>query len=573
MGKRNSKKKDDRKAKQRKAKRRRQLAPKPTVKRVDAEALKETFDRARSGAISAEECAELSGVVDTLEYVVRELDQKNLTLRRLRSLFGLPSSEKLKDVLPDSDPASEEDAAASAEADALEAPGDEDSESAEASKAPGHGRNGAEAYVSADKVRVPHTCFAHGDPCPRCATGKLYEQRQRPRLLVRVEGQAPLKATVYELQAFRCNLCGEVFVADPPEGVGEAKYDATSAAMIGLLKYGSGLPFNRLERLEGHLGVPLPASTQWEVVEGAARSLKPAYDELIRHAAQGELLHNDDSSMRVLSLMKENADRRKSGGADARTGIFVTGVVSVAEGRRIALFFTGRQHAGENLQDVLNQRLEELGPPLLMSDGLSRNDPAHTETVRGSCLAHARRKYVEIAESFPAECKHVLEVLAEVYKHDAESRERALSPEARLAHHVELSKPLLDELEGWLEAQLEEKKVEPNSSLGGAINYTLNRWEELTLFLREPGAPLDNNVCERALKKAILHRRNSLFYKTPNGAAVGDLFMGLIYTTELAGGNPFDYLTALLNHPDEVASSPAAWLPWVYLETLAGVGA
>jgi len=116
----------------------------------------------------------------------------------------------------------------------------------------------------------------------------------------------------------------------------------------------------------------------------------------------------------------------------------------------------------------------------------------------------------------------VLEVLAEVYKHDAESRERALSPEARLAHHVELSKPLLDELEGWLEAQLEEKKVEPNSSLGGAINYTLNRWEELTLFLREPGAPLDNNVCERALKKAILHRRNSPVRRTPPGSWLPD---------------------------------------------------
>src|SRR5690606_9965085 len=164
--------------------------------------------------------------------------------------------------------------------------------------------------------------------------------------------------------------------------------------------------------------------------------------------------------------------------------------------------------------------------------------------------------FVEIAESFPAECGHVLEVIAQVYAHDAHCKEHGLSTAERLAYHVERSKPLLDELEAWFERQFEERLVEPNSSLGGAINYMLNHWEELTLFLREPGAPLDNNVCERALKKPILHRKNSLFYKTLNGARAGDL-----------------YLTELLRHADEVARDPAAWLPWTYLDTLAALKA
>ena len=120
--------------------------------------------------------------------------------------------------------------------------------------------------------------------------------------------------------------------------------------------------------------------------------------------------------------------------------------------------------------------------------------------------------------------------------------------------------------------QLEQRKVEPNSSLGGAFSYMLKRWAKLTLFLRKAGAPLDNNICEQALKKAILHRKNSLFYKTMNGARVGDVFMSLIHTAERAGANPFDYLTELQKHAEEVRSAPRQWMPWNYRETLAALG-
>src|ERR1022692_2258100 len=98
--------------------------------------------------------------------------------------------------------------------------------------------------------------------------------------------------------------------------------------------------------------------------------------------------------------------------------------------------------------------------------------------------------------------------------------------------------------------------------------YLLRHWEKLTLFLKEPGAPLDNNVVERALKKAIRHRKNSLFYKTRKGAAMGDLFMSLIHTCELNGANPFDYLTELQRHAHEVKRHPALWMPWNYRQNV-----
>lgn len=190
--------------------------------------------------------------------------------------------------------------------------------------------------------------------------------------------------------------------------------------------------------------------------------------------------------------------------------------------------------------------------------------------ILGHCLAHARRYVVDVVPSFPGECPRILEALGTVYHHDAETRAQGLSPQARLAYHQTHSGPVLEEqLHRWLRTQVAEHLVEPNSRLGQAIRYLLTHWKPLILFLRQPGAPLDNGLCERALKKAILHRKNAMFFKTLTGAHVGDLFMSLIHTCELEGVNPFAYLTVLQRHSDAVAANPPAWLPWNYQEALA----
>ncbi|MCP4594774.1 MAG: transposase [bacterium] len=171
---------------------------------------------------------------------------------------------------------------------------------------PGHGRNGADDYRGAERIPVPHGSLQSGAVCPDCKRGKVYEMSP-PGMLVRITGQAPVQAKVYELQKLRCNLCGKVFTAQAPEGVGEQKYDATAASMIALLKYGSGLPFNRLEGLQGSLGIPLPASTQWDIVSDTAKMIAPAYHELTRQAAQGEVLYNDDTTVKILEFMGKRA--------------------------------------------------------------------------------------------------------------------------------------------------------------------------------------------------------------------------------------------------------------------------
>src|SRR3954451_17358522 len=283
----------------------------------------------------------------------------------------------------------------------------------------GHGRNGADAYRGAEKVEIAHANLAHGDRCPDCIRGNVYAQKE-PKALVRIVGQAPLAATVYELERLRCNACRQVFTAEEPEGVGPEKYDETASAMIAQLKYGSGIPFYRLESLEEQLGVPLPAATQWEIVEEAAEAIKPAHEELIRQAAQGEILHNDDTGMRILRMEREPSDER--------TGVFTTGIVATGQGRNIALYFTGRQHAGENMADVLAQRTAQLPPPIQMSDALSRNVPklsSGVEILLANCLAHGRRQFIQVAGNFPDECRYVLEMLGRVYGNDAEAPARS----------------------------------------------------------------------------------------------------------------------------------------------------
>lgn len=528
---------------------------KPHVHRQELklELLGAILERGKAGPLSDEDYQVLKAAVETLAFLTQELEAKGASIERLRQmLFGV-KTEKTSQVLGKKD-----------------TPGSSESkgEDGAGAKPPGHGRNGAEAYPGAKKVNVPHSSLHGGDSCPGCAKGKVYPMAE-PSRLVRIVGMAPLTATVYECDRLRCNLCGEVYTAPAPEGVGEEKYDETAVSMVGLLKYGAGMPFNRNEKLQAGMGIPLPATTQWELVRDAAKVLAPVHEELICQAAQGEVLYNDDTTAKVLELMGGRRQGDADEGDEKRKGVFTSGIVATREGKKIALFITGAQHAGENLADVLARRATELPPPIQMCDALAQNTAGDFETLLANCTAHARRKYVEVAEDFPQECRFVLETLRGVYKNDAVARERGRTAEERLQLHQAESGPLMEDLAKWMTAQFDEHKVEPNSGLGEAIAYMQKHWEKLTLFLRVPGAPLDNNICERALKKAILHRKNAYFYRTLFGAHVGDTFMSLIHTAELNDVPPFDYLVELQRHPEEIAENPAEWMPWNYRETLA----
>ena len=541
----------------------------PDIVEVNSQQMEELLDRAASNTLRQEDTELLRQIFDSYVHFFEIVGDKNTTIARLRKFLFGESTEKANKLMGDED-GQEESSPGSDDADRDSTDTNDDDAATNDEPPPGHGRYGADDYPGAKQVDVKHATLSPGDACPDCQAGTVYEKA--PGVLVRFVGQAPLQATVYRLQRLRCHLCGTVFTASAPEDVGEEKYDHTVASMIGLLKYGSGLPFNRLRRLQGDCKIPLAASTQWTIVYTAALLLAAAYEELIRQAAQGEVVYNDDTTVKILELMGERAKKSPPVEDDLlgpdRTGLFTSGVVATRAGLRIALFFSGRQHAGENLRDVLQHRADQLDAPIQMCDGLARNLPQELETILANCLSHGRRNFVDLYDRFTDECRYVIKALAVIYHNDKVAREEGLSPEQRLAYHQAHSQVTMDNLKDWLHRQFDDKLVEPNSALGEAIHYLLKRWDSLTLFLRQAGAPLDNNVCERALKKAILHRKNSLFYKTRRGARVGDIYMSLIYTCELNDVNAFDYLNQLQLHASEVAEHPQRWMPWNYRAAL-----
>ena len=527
-------------------------------RQVSINQLKAVLQRARQKPLGEDDYQLLLSVSETLGFLTEQLEKKSISIGRLRKLLFGASTEKLDTVnrnegKPDDSDTHEPDSS-------------QDTDSKTKKSGSGHGRNGADAYTGAQKVHITHETLQCGDLCPGCASGTLYAMSP-PGHVVRVTGQAPLQATAYEIHKLRCGLCGKVYTPAAAQDLGPQKYDAAAVAMIALLKYGSGVPFHRLERLQQTLGVPLAASTQWETLSRQEKVFDRMYRTFIRQAAQGRLLHNDDTTMRIL-----NREDLKAPDDASRKGVFTSGIVSVEGDHQIALFFTGHQHAGENLDDILKHRAAALDSPLQMADGLTRNIPKAFETLLANCLAHGRRKFVDVYAAFPTECHYVLECLSGVYHHDTVAAQEGLSNVDRLAYHQQHSGPVMIALKDWMSHQLDERLVEPNSGLGEAIRYMLKHWEPLTLFLRHPGVPLDNNLCERALKKVILHRKNAYFYKTAHGAQVGDIFMSLIHTCELNNVNPFDYLTELQEHLESVMANPTAWMPWNYQEAIDQIG-
>ena len=536
------------------------------LSREEGEALIERIER---NALSAEDRQLLVKLLTFYFWLLFALREAKLSLKRLKALvFG----EKPKPPKP---PASggtagggspDEQETATSISQAMSSPAPVPTPGKK--PPPGHGRHGADVYRTAQTVECRHEQLAVGERCPACGHGTLY--RLLPGVEMRLDGNALLSAVRYELEKLRCSACGQIFTASVPATAGTEKYTARARAVLALARYYLGVPWHRLEGFQALVGVPVPDATQWDQGEIVGDCTHPIFKWLEKEAAQGEVIFQDDTPQRVLTLIAENQQARARARAqgkaktDERTGMQTTALIVQAGARRICLYYTGRRHAGENLAALLRKREPGRSKPLVMSDALSRNNAEETLLIRCHCLAHARRQFSDVADDFPAESGIVVNALKLIYEHDAAARDHGLSAQARLAYHQEYSGPVFTTLKTWLEQQTEQRRIEPNSSLGKAIAYMLEHWRTLTQCLKEPGAPLDNNVAERALKLCIRQRKNSLFYATEHSAYIASILTSVIATCVQAGVNALDYLVAVQEHRQEVFANPGAWLPWNY---------
>ncbi|HUF60617.1 MAG TPA: transposase, partial [Verrucomicrobiales bacterium] len=294
------------------------------------------------GKIAAEHFELIEAMTQAFPELLRLLEQKGMSIARLRRIaFGAPT-EKTATLCPEI-----------AAAKANKAPGK--------AKTKGHGRRSASSYTGAKRVPVSHPTLKAGDACLDCQKGKLRTQPDRAPVIV-VKAAPPIHATVYEKEVLRCSLCGKTFTAPTPREAGQEKYDPSVGVMVALLRYGNGMPFTRLEHFQENLGVPLPSSIQWEEAKKAAQPLRPVFDYLKWSAAQAPVLFNDDTTMRIGDLRRKIRAEKDP----KRTGIFTSNIVAKVEHHHIALFFTGRKHAGERLDELLRLRNTALPPPMQM---------------------------------------------------------------------------------------------------------------------------------------------------------------------------------------------------------------
>lgn len=501
-----------------------------------------------------------------------QLARAQLSILRLKKIFGLPTEKKK----PKENDASEEAIASGLLA--ITPPEQDSGATAPSSQSPtpkkkprfdpnaNHGRYAANDYIGCPLIPIAHDKLKPGDICPACAEvsmhGRLCKEHS-PQVVVKLSGSPLITGKRYELETLRCSLCGEYYVASLPKEVSSrSKYDETCRTSIAISRYYSGQPFHRTERLQSSQGVPLADATQWDLVLQLYKIVLPVYDVLESLAANGKLIQYDDTGNRILeSYSKDKA-------------VHTTSFISQLGEHAIYLFFTSLHHAGENFELLLEKRVTD-EPLITMSDASSQNIPKRlgedlmARWILCFCLVHGRRKFYELQQFFGKECEFVLDIISEVYRHEGYCKKHQLNPEARLLYHQEHSTPLMEALRVWLNNQLLHHLAEPNSALGQAMSYMLRHWNALTRFLHVAGAPIDNSVCEQAIKVAIRHRRNSLFYKTYHGAKVGDCMMSLIHTAAKNKINIFDYLNALQLHAAEVTATPALWLPWNYQATLA----
>jgi transposase len=525
------------------------------LSRADGEALR---TRLAGDALTADDRRVLDQVLQWYFWLLFALQEATFSLKRLRVMVFGEKPKKRQE--PSTAPQDSAEGASGAQA-----PGDRAPAATEGR--PGHGRRGAQAYSGATRMECRHEELTAGERCPVCGRGRLY--RIEPGVEMRLDGHALLSAVRYVLEKFRCSACGQVFTAAAPAEAGADKYSPRARAVLVLGRYYLGVPLYRLEGYQAMVGVPVSDATQWDQIERVADCVYPVFEQLQTLAAQGEVIYQDDTHVRILSLIGENRQAQAEGVPAERTGMYTTALVVQQSAQTICLYFAGRAHAGENLEALLTRREADQGTPIVMSDALAANTADEAALIRCHCLAHGRRKFSELEEVWPEECAVVIEALKQVFDHEEEARVQQMNATERLAYHQAYSRPIMEALKQWLDTQIDERLVEPNSSLGKAIAYLRGHWETLTRFLQVERAPLDTNIVERALKLIIRQRKNSLFYATEYSAYIASMLTSLIATCLHAGVNALEYLVALQEHRPAVFGDPAAWLPWNYHINLA----
>jgi transposase len=449
----------------------------------------------------------------------------------------------------------------------------------------GHGRNGAASFSSATEYLHALGLGVLGALCAACGIGRMSPYRDK--VIIRVVGQSIFGAERHRFEQARCRLCGAILRADGMDllvrdGIGTSyvTYHWSACAMLIVMHYFAGAPFKRLEALHQGWGIPMPDANQWQLADRCDDLLAPLYKTLERHGIHYAItLRIDDTGSMVIELRRQIQDEIAAiqllgeSTRNVRTGINATGVYLETDQGRVVLFFTGRHHAGEIIDQLLEHRRSVANATkhklVKVTDAASKNfDHAQGDLLEEAvCNAHAFLKFRAIKDAFPAEYALAGEVYKTVFDNDDEAKAR-MDPLERMDFHRSRSLPQMQRLHQMCQHKLDAKLVEPHSPLWEPISFIINQWERLTRFCHVPGIPLDTNVVEQTLIIPVRYLAGSFAYKTQNGADVGDRHMSLVATANANGVEPLAYLIHCLTNHRDLAERPEHYLPWVYKQCL-----
>lgn len=499
-------------------------------------------------SLSVEDLKLLLLAITTLSQVQQKLEDRDMTLLKLRKLLGMVKQSEQR----------------------RSSPKKKNKTSSDQGKGNNRNKNRRGSKKKPPVVFHPLTEVAKGSPCTHCGKGKLY--KFEPARLLRITGHAPYEATQHVSERLRCNACQEVVTATLPpkvlaDGAPDQQYGYSARALMGLHKFYSGIPYYHQGNLSDMMGLSISASTIFDQCEYLANDLMPIYYELQRQAANADSFLLDDTTNRILEQAPEVRKNRNGKGERLRTGVYSSGVIALTqEGHEVTLFETSLGHAGELIDKILSRRTPGLPKPLVMSDALSSNLPTVIEVKVSYCNSHCRRNFFDLQDQYPESIEWVLDTYAKIWQHESFIKKHQLSLEQRLEYHKEHSLPVMESLKAWAQQQHQADDFEEHSALGKAISYLLRHYDRLTLFCREVGALIDNNRMEETLKLVIRNRKTSHFFKTVNGAGIANVITSVIATAMRTEANLFNYLIALQRYRQRVREKPSGWMPWNYQE-------
>ena len=355
----------------------------PTPIDLSPEAVDQLKQTIQESKIDPKTCAILLGLIDFCLWLQFKLNESKISINRLKNLFGLAKKNNAEPITVPSTSQDECDSSHETRTtphEKIESKNPTDS--TRLKKRKGHGRHSAKDYTGATVEKIKHPKYQSGDLCPLECGGKLYITKAGQ--FIRIQGGSLVEATKYEIEKLRCNLCGELFAQKPPH---DDKYDARAKAVIAVSRYQMGTPMYRLARFQSYVGIPLPEATQWQLILEVYQVAEIIFKTLIKAAAQVDLFFIDDTWVRILDIIRHNKQQTEK---KNKKGTHTSGILAMQGGRKIFLYFSGTQHAGQNLTDVLAKR-ESNKIPIQMGDALSRNKVSNFEIIECHCIEHGKR--------------------------------------------------------------------------------------------------------------------------------------------------------------------------------------